>query len=268
VSDEQLNDLIGVYLDGRATEEQVRQLDQLVREDSLAGRELVLAAAMEAGLRQVLGGASAQGPAIAESAGSPELDAASVGGQGPGVPTDETGARPEVFQIRGLVLALPEDGDLNHAVRMKTGGVLPPRHKLWTCPWGGAGARYSDGTVVSMDRYALADFSEAQGVRNVELERGILSVNRWPAQANRGRMCLRAPLGSVTFDNAQVTLAIAEDQTVVEVAGGTVEFKRAADGKCVKISQGQYALVGSENELRAVSGALRWRIEPVEKGPR
>ncbi len=244
MSDSQFDDLIGRYLDGRATEAEVGRLDQLVREDSRVRRELLLAAAMDAYLREYLG-ATADG----QSAGAEGL------------------AGPEVFQTRGLVLALPKDGDFNHAVQLNSGSVVPLGHKLWTCPWGGVGTRYSDGTIVSMDRDALADFSETAGVRQIELERGILSVIRWPGKPNSGRMRINALLGSVTFDNAQVTLAVVEDQTVVEVAGGTVEFKRAADGKTVKVSSGQYALIGSENELRAVSGALHWRLEPVKKAP-
>ena len=80
-------------------------------------------------------------------------------------------------------------------------------------------------------------------------------------------MVLTAADGTVTFDRADVTLAVLGGQTLVEVASGEAEFRRASDGQTVKVSSGQYAVVGSEDEFCAVAGRLEWRIEPPAKAP-
>jgi len=172
---------------------------------------------------------------------------------------------PEIIDTRGWVKLLPANEDFAQGVLIRAGTVIPADRKVWTCPWGGAGARLADGTVVSLDRSTVAAFTEANDTRQIDLRKGIVSVTRRPAAPACGRMVLKASAGVVTFDQAQVTLAVLGGQTIVEVAMGTAEFRRASDGKTVQLSAGQYAVIGAEREFAAVTGSLQWRIEAPTK---
>ena len=145
------------------------------------------------------------------------------------------------------------------------GTVIPAGRKMWTCPWGGAGTRFPDGTVVSLDRSTVAAFEEANDLRQIDLKSGIVSVTHRPAPSGTGRMVLKSDEGTVTFDRAEVTMAVQGGQTIVEVADGEVEFRRALDGKTVRLTRRQYAVIESEKEIAVVSGFLQWRVEPPPK---
>ena len=182
----------------------------------------------------------------------------------PPAPTVQAGG-PEVVDTRGWVRLLPANEDFERSVPIGAGTVIPAGRKMWTCPWGGAGTRFPDGTIVSLDRSTVAAFTEANGARQIDLKSGIVSVTHRPSAPGCGRMVLRAADGEVTFGRAEVTLAVQGGQTIVEVAGGEVEFRRASDGRTVKLSANQYAVIGSEKKLAAVTGSLQWRIEPPAK---
>jgi hypothetical protein len=169
---------------------------------------------------------------------------------------------PRIVDTRGWVMLLPVDEDFKQGVTIGAGTVIPADRKLWTCPWGGAGTRFPDGTLVSLDRSTVATFTETENTRQIDLKSGIVSVTHRPPLPAGGRMVLKTADGTVTFDHAEVSMAVVARQTIVEVATGTAEFTRAADGKTIKLTGGQYAIIGSGKEFAAVSGVLRWRIEP------
>jgi hypothetical protein len=172
---------------------------------------------------------------------------------------------PELVDTKGWVMLLPANDDLRQGVTIGAGTVIPAGGKMWTCPWGGAGTRFPDGTAVSMDRSTVAAFKEANDLRQIDLKSGIVSVTHRPAAPTCGRMVLKSDQGTVTFEMAEVTMAVQGGRTIVEVAGGEVEFRRASDNRIVKLGAGQYAVIGSEQEFAAVSGVLQWRIEPRPK---
>ena len=317
MTDTELQELIADYLGGDASDADVRRLDELIRTDPRARRELLLAGAMDARLRQVLAGTAPGAAAEQPPAGRGRKAMRSwpwrwaavlryaamllvaLGGWGATVLLAERGwhtrqqldetnhkladlqlamvgtgqsayvvraGEPEIVNTRGTVLFLPEDEGNGKSVRVWAGTAIPQGRTVWTCPWGGMGTKYPDGTFVSLDRSTVASFREANHVRQVTLKSGMLSVTHRPAGPEVARMVLDVPQGSVTFDSADVSLAVLGERTIVEAAGGSdVEFRRASDGKTVKIGVGQYAVIEPANELTAVKGALAWKVEPMAR---
>mgnify|MGYP001180830825 CR=1 FL=1 len=63
------------------------------------------------------------------------------------------------------------------------------------------------------------------------------------------------------------TLFLAKTARPCVNAAGSLTTWTDADTGAVTLSTGQHAVVGSENEFRAVAGRLEWRIEPPAKAP-
>jgi len=59
------------------------------------------------------------------------------------------------------------------SVLISAGTVIPAGRKMWTCPWGGAGTRFPDDTLVSLDRSAVVAFTEANDARQIDLKSGV-----------------------------------------------------------------------------------------------
>lgn len=169
---------------------------------------------------------------------------------------------PEIVSTRGWVRLLPANEDFSQSVVVGVGTRIPVDRKMWTCPWGGASARFPDGTAVSLDRSTLATFKEVNGLRQIDIKKGIVSVTQRPATSTGGRMVVTSDQGTVTFETAEVTMAVMGEQTLVEVAGGKATYTRVSDGRTIELGANQYAVIGSGKEFAAVTGSLQWRIGP------
>jgi ferric-dicitrate binding protein FerR (iron transport regulator) len=112
-----------------------------------------------------------------------------------------------------------------------------------------------------MDRSTTAVFSAAKNAKKVSLKDGILFVTRKSAKRPGEQVFIDAPQASVAIDQGEVALVADNDQTIVEVAVGKVQLKRAADNKTITLSAGEYALVRPGKDLSAVHGRLQWKLE-------
>lgn len=170
--------------------------------------------------------------------------------------------KPRLHEARGLVLLLPEAQGQGQPVRLNAGSVVPEGRALWTCPWGRAGTRYADGTTVSLERSTVAAFSESDSGKVIQLQSGILAINRYGGRAQRGPMTIETPNGSVRVRNAMVAVAISDGRTFVEVGEGMARVTRAGDGEAVQAPAGHYVVVSDADTFRVVKGRLRWKLEP------
>jgi len=146
-------------------------------------------------------------------------------------------ASPEIIDTRGLVLLLPE-GAGEKARSMPAGSAVPEGRTLWTCPWGGAGTRYADGTKVSLRRSTTAAFDHSGGARHIRLRGGVLSVERYPREPNGQPAIVVAPGAEIALRRGLVTVVATKERTVVEVGSGSAEVRRASDGQTITLRAG------------------------------
>ena len=215
VNDE-LQDLIDRYLDGSASAEETQRLDALLQQDPSARHGLLVSAAMEGDLRQLLsvatprqslaravwqGGAVAavlllsltgwatalyfgvqyRGKCAQQQTTLAKLAALEAQQQDAHrrQPAPQLAAG-RVLETRGLVLLLPEGHDepdgKGQVAQVAPGASIPLGRSLWTCPWGAAGMQLSDGLSMQLDRSTVVAFSQAGGIRQAAVKKGVFFV--------------------------------------------------------------------------------------------
>ncbi|MBN2584970.1 MAG: FecR domain-containing protein [Planctomycetes bacterium] len=297
--------LIADYLAGRASEDDLRQVDELVLRDDAFRRSLLLEASMDVHLRQTLSGAALGLPATEpatrqwpnqlalaaalalavigwamaaylhrqnstdrrhianlESQVAQLQAAADRAGSDDGKEGTQTsvaaehGQSPEIIDTRGLVLLLPEQQG-EDAMSVSMGSAIPEGRALWTCPWGGADTRFSDGARVSLSRSTTAVFTERDGKRRIILRGGVLSVERHGDSPAQEPTVVETAGAVISMERGLATIVIDEGRTIVEIGSGKASVTRAADGTAIDVLPGQYVVVAENEEFRAVKGRLQ-----------
>jgi ferric-dicitrate binding protein FerR (iron transport regulator) len=291
----EFQELIDRYLDALASDEEIRRVDELIRQEPSARVTLVRSAAMETQLCRLLTNPEAERQAqpaplarvrrrgswktvfaaaavlLLAAAGwmssiyfarqyyakCGEQDAllARVGSQ----IRPASGGR--IIEIRGLVLALPEGK--GRAVPLSVESPIPAGKSLWTCPWGAASIRFADGSSIDLDRSTQAAISEAKEQRKAALKKGIVYVRNLHVLQGRP-IVVATSRASVNVMDAQAVVAVSGERTMIEVAEGQVQVTRATDGRTVQVGEGRYLIVDRDLEPQVEKGRLAWRLEPAK----
>jgi len=287
---ENLEDAILSYLDGTADDAAIRGLNERLSAEPQACRELLLAAALETHLRQILTtrhevsrqtGAPAAARAVRPAsrwrrrlAVAASLLVATAAGwlafahfyPGQVGPRQADAASIQLIDMRGLVLALTAGPDGKpQGVQLYAGDRVPPGCKLWTCPWGGATVRFPDGATVSLDRSTTARVVQDGDVRRVEVGQGIVCA-KTDVPPSASPLLVKTPHATAAVQGAQITFIVSQDETSVEVATGTVEVTRTADQEKVKVERNHTAVVKPGLTLKSSDGRFQWNLAPAGTG--
>jgi ferric-dicitrate binding protein FerR (iron transport regulator) len=290
----EFQDLIDRYLDGAASAEEVRRVDELIRREPSARVALLRAAAMEMQLRRLLTSAGTDQsprPAVppgrkarvswkAILAGAAAVLLAATGWIGSvyfarqyyakcreqaavlsrlaGQIRPVSGGR--IIETRGLVLALPQGA--GRAVPVSVESPIPAGRSLWTCPWGAASMRFADGASIDLDRSTEAAISETKELRKAAVKKGIVYVSNVDIR-HAQPVVVTTPHVSVSVLDAQAAVAVSGERTMVEVAQGQVQVVRATDGRTILVREGHYVIVDRLVEPQVEKGRLAWRLEPL-----
>jgi ferric-dicitrate binding protein FerR (iron transport regulator) len=290
----EFQDLIDRYLDGAASAEEVRRVDELIRREPSARVALLRAAAMEMQLRRLLTSAGTEQsprPAVrpgrkprvswkAILAGAAAVLLAATGWIGSvyfarqyyakcreqeavlsrlaGQIRPVSGGR--IIETRGLVLALPQG--TGRAVPVSVESPIPAGRSLWTCPWGAASMRFADGASIDLDRSTEAAISETKELRKAAVKKGIVYVSNLDI-SHAQPVVVTTPHVSVSVLDAQAAVAVSGERTMVEVAQGQVQVVRATDGRTISVREGHYVIVDRVVEPQVEKGRLAWRLEPL-----
>jgi ferric-dicitrate binding protein FerR (iron transport regulator) len=287
---ENLQDVILAYLDGTADDAAIRGLNERMGAEPRACRELVLAAALETQLRQILTtqrevsrqtGASASRPVRPASrwrrrlaVAATLLVAAAAGWMAfihfyPGQvgPRQAEAATIQLIDMRGLVLTLPfkPDGklDFEKGRQLRAGDPVPPGRPLWTCPWGGATVRFPDGATVSLDRSTTALVTQDADAHRVEVRQGIVCAKTDLPRTDLP-LLVTTPHASASVLGSQITFVVGKDETSVEVATGAVEVTRTADQEKLKVERNHTAVVKPGLTLKSSDGRFQWNLAPAQ----
>lgn len=273
MTDERHDRLIDDYLQGRSTNAEIREVDSLVRADQQFRAALAAAAHDEAALERLFGSRPAtkgrqptarrphHGP-LAAAAGLAAMAAAVGWLLVSGVDANGGGCR--VLETRGSVLLLPRAPG-EKATPVAAGDVIAAERRIWTCPWGAAALRLTDGTRLQIDRGSEATL--ACGRRpQVELIRGTAFVTREHA-ADRG-VVLTTAQASIEVGNGLAAVVVDHDRTIVEVAEGETRLT-AAGGEATQITAGQVAVLkqGGDGGIEVRKGRLEWQLPDASTGP-
>jgi len=189
---------------------------------------------------------------------------AELGAAPPENPLPQDPAQPaasgRVVETRGLVGILPQGED--DFVRVRAGAPIPVGRSLWTCPWGAAGMRFSDGVSLQLDRSTVVVFSEVDGVRHAAVKSGIFYITK--REASQAEPFIVTTIHALTtIVNAQAAVAADGDRTIIEVAVGEVQVTRRSDGRAISVPAMHYAIVTDTAEPQVVKGRFKWRFEPA-----
>ena len=146
----------------------------------------------------------------------------------PETPAADT-VSPQVIDTRGLVLLLPREQG-QRAKSASTGSAIPAGQAVWTCPWGGVGTRYADGTSVSLSRSTTAAFSEDSGAHQIKLHSGTVSLERFPEVADEQAAVIETRQAIITLARGLVTVVAGKTETLVEVGTNQAVVTRKSDG--------------------------------------
>ena len=284
---ENLQDAILAYLDGSADDAAIRDLNDRMTSEPQACRELLLAAAMETQLRQVLTTQYEVSRQTASRAARPAsrwrrrlavaatLMIVAVGGwlalahfyPGHVGPRQTEAATVQLIDMRGLVLTVPfkPDGklDYEHGRPLRAGDPVPPGRPLWTCPWGGATVRFPDGATVSLDRSTTALITLDADAHRVDVRQGIVCAKTDLPRTDLP-LLVRTPHATAAVLGSQTTFVVGKDETSVEVATGAVEVTRTADQEKVNIERNHTAVVKPGLTLKSSDGRFQWNLAPAQ----
>ncbi len=178
---------------------------------------------------------------------------------------------PQIIDTRGMVLLLPKEQG-QRARSAFTGSAIPAGQAVWTCPWGGVGTRYADGTSVSLSRSTTVAFGEENGSHRIRLHSGTVSLERFPEAADEQPAVIETSQAIITMERGLVTVVAGKTETLVEVGTNQAVVMRKSDGVTITVRAGQYGVVGDSGELKAVRGRLQMNLQvsgdtPTGAGP-
>jgi hypothetical protein len=247
MNDKDMERLISLYLDGVENPEEMRQLDERVRQNPEVCRELIRLATQDASIGTILEEQSFAREALARpatpaawrmwrflGAAAAALVVACLGvrkwASSPhGASRELTGI---VAETRGHVARQPEDA------RLKVGDVLRPGDAVHTGPDGYLKYAYRDGTVMAVE--ANSDFALLEGAKSsaksVRLAKGVLTANVRP-QLERQGMLLTTPHAVATVKGTVLRLRVTPEYSELNVQTGKVEFATATTRACVASSE-------------------------------
>jgi ferric-dicitrate binding protein FerR (iron transport regulator) len=301
---ENLQDSILAYLDGAADDAAIRGLNERLSAEPQACRELLLAAALETHLRQVLTtrhevsrqtdvapppsavhGRLATPPRAAEPHGfqhasrwrrrlavAATLLVATAAGwlafahfyPGQVGPRQADAATIQLIDMLGLVLALTAGPD------GKPRGV-----QLY------AGDRVPPGCKLWTCPWGGATVRFPDGA-TVSLDRSTTArvvqdgdVRRVEVQQgivcaktdvplSQSALLVKTPHATAAVQGAQVTFVVGKDETSVEVATGAVEVTRTTDQEKVKVERNHTAVVKPGLTLKSSDGRFQWHLAPAQ----
>lgn len=298
----ELQELIERYLDGSASAEEVRQVDEWIQRDPSAPEALFQAAALDVDLRRLLANPLARPlaegdrrrassrrwfayTAVAVVAVAGWALALLVVGQYRAVCGEHQAALQHLAELQAArpQSAVPEapDGQIAVGRLIATRGLvlatlkgqakaipvaaespIPMGGSLWTCPWGGAAMRFADGASMDLERNTEVAISQSQAVRHAAIKRGIVVVNNDDGSP-QGAIVIATDHATVKVAKAQVAVAVKGDSTIIEVAQGRVQVTRTSDGRTLSVGADHYVVVGPADEPRVLDGRLDWRLEPA-----
>jgi ferric-dicitrate binding protein FerR (iron transport regulator) len=178
-------------------------------------------------------------------------------------PLSDHAPKLQTISSRGLLLTLDDQG--KPLGRLVSGSVPPLGQRLWTCPWGAADLRFSDGLSVAMDRSTVATLEEEQGAHVVRLESGLLYVTRWPPQSDSPTTVVQTPHARIRLTNAQIAVDVRNNRTIVEAAEGiaTVAPLTPSDGESVTVKAQHYVVIEPGQDAVVTPGRLTWSLHPL-----
>ena len=297
----EFQELLERYLDGSTSAEEVREVDEAIRQDPSAREALFQAAAVEMDLHRLLANPLArpvtEGPrrpsAARRSFAYAAVVAAVAGwalalvliGQYRAKCGECQAARQRLAELETaeplpLAAAVPDRqiavGRLiatrglvlatpkgqTKAIEVAAEYPIPMGGSLWTCPWGGATMRFADGASMDLERSTEVVISQSEAVRHAAIKKGILLVNNVDGSPEDAIVIATAD-ATVKVVKAQVAVAAEGNRTIVEVAQGHVQVTRTADGRTLTVNANHYTVISPAAEPKLLDGRLAWRLEPV-----
>jgi ferric-dicitrate binding protein FerR (iron transport regulator) len=293
----EIHELICHYVDGEATPEEVRRLDDLLRRHSSVRKSLLIAAEMEVNFKRLLAGETAgvampmqisvsrrfswkttipwAAVTIVAAAGwafaiffagqyrHDHNELVTLASRLDKIETageNTTISYGRVTDTRGYVVARHEGQ--NDDVEVPTGAPIPIGKSLGTCPWGGASMQTAEGLFMRLDRSTVVDMSETDGVFRAAVKKGIFFVTN--RSGKKKEMVIATDNGSFRLIDGQIAVAKNGDRTIIEVAFGNVKVVPAAGGPDVVVPPAHYVILSASQKPRVEAGLLALRFEPVQ----
>lgn len=267
MTDERHERLIDDYLQGRATDAEVREIDALVRTDERFRAALAAAAHDEAALVEVCGGRAARRrgrPTVdrpwnrlaAACAGLAAVAASTAGWLWlSGLNANAAACR--VVETRGSVLLLAREAGAP-ATPVAAGDVIVNDRRIWTCPWAAVALRLGDGTRLQIDRASEAALT-CERRPQVDLFKGTVFVTR--AHGATGSAVLKTGQATIEVGHGLAAVVVDGDRTVVEVAEGETRLT-TVDGTTTQVAEGQVAILEKDGVggVQVRQGRLEWQL--------
>ncbi len=296
----EFQELMDRYLDGSASAEEIRKVDEWLRRDPSARETLFQTAAVEVDLRRLLATPFTRPLAEGERRPAPSrrlfacAAVAAVAGWAlallmvgqyrakcgehqaalerlaeldsarPQPAATEAPDRPHavgrLIETRGLVLATLKGQ--TEAIPVAAEFPIPLDGSLWTCPWGGAAMRFADGASMDLERSTEVVISQSETARRAAIKSGIVMLNmmRGPAE---GPIVIATPHATVKVIKAEVAVSAEANRTIVEVAQGQIQVTRIADGRTLTVAANHYVIISPAAAAQVMDGRLAWHLEPV-----
>ncbi len=173
------------------------------------------------------------------------------------------GDGPRVHSMRGLLMAArPNAGGELETRLLEVGASAPLEQRLWTCPWGATEFRYDGGASVTVERDSAVQFNEAQGRRQLTLERGIVHVTNL-SSADRRPTEIRCALATVRVVRGQVAVQVDEQKTAVEAAVNEAQVHVEENGveRSFTVRRGQYLFISPGKTTNVMEGVLELGLD-------
>jgi len=287
---QQLEELVGRYLDGRADAEEVRRLDQAVQSDRQVARMLVEMAALESQLGQILSlqrtaaeivtdqppvAAAAESPLAARTRQAKKqqrrwriMGIATAAAACAAVvalmvfnlmrpepietPTDSPLVA-EVIEIHGTIERLA--GGTGQPGGLSAGDLVQPgdKFRVDSAPGSLLVLQYPDETTVWFFQNASGGLVDASDAKRVQLDAGRLLADITSQPTGREMMFL-TPDAQAKVIGTQLRLTALPKSSVLEVIRGEVEFKR--------LQEPQFAIVSARERIGSAAN-LPFRPRPL-----
>ena len=294
------------YLDGEATEADLRQLEEQLRADPAARESLLLEGFLRVDLAEALGLSTRKALKSVWRAGggwfrvarwtAAALALVAVGGwamswrlhgqlreadrgiaalenrirllEGEGKQTPASMAADDYPKVatKRGLLLALADGQAG-ARQLNVNATVPMSRRLWTCPWGAAEFQCDRNSWVGIDRNTVASLSETSGERHIRLERGILYVTN--SSATRRPTVIQTSQAIVRLTQGQVAVVASGHDTTVETAEGSVEVIPAGSSAApLAVRAGHYTVVAPGQTPDVKPGRMTWQIKPPDAAAR
>jgi len=247
--------LIARYLDGTADADEVRRLDELVRTDEAFRRELLLAAAMDAGLQECLAGDEDAEPARTLSWPKGTMLAAA--------------AVLLITASLAIFLGQYPDPEVTGSFRIVGGGPAR-RGSVVVAEDGGARVILGGYCKVSLDAGSSLRIAGARRAEEVVLRQGGATCR---ADRGVGTFAVRSDVGSVSVTGTEFAVKMIEDQGDQDMFGKRMAVSVITGAVLVSGSWGQMDLQAGENAmtpppeavLRKISADLKLQADRLAK---